>query len=469
MNRRNFLKTTGFGSLGAMATANLMSVRTSCSPISKGAKPNIIFILADDLGYGDLGCYGQEIIRTPNIDRLAAEGMRFTDHYAGSTVCAPSRCCLMTGYHTGHARVRGNWGKGPRGYGACFELRDEDVTIAELLKQAGYTTGMFGKWSLGVEDTTGEPGKQGFDEWFGYLNQGHAHNYYTEFLWKNNQVMWIRENANGQKVVYSHDLITQESLDFIERNTDNPFFLYLAYTIPHANNEMGRISGDGMQVPSYAPYSAQNWPQPEKGFAAMVTLMDRDIGKIVALLKEKGLDENTIIFFSSDNGPHHEGGHNSDFFKSSGPLRGTKRDLYDGGIRVPMIARWPGKIKPGTETNHVSAFWDFLPTACEIAGIKSPKNIDGISFLPILFGQEQKEHGYLYWEFHERKTSAQAIRMGNWKAVRHSPVGLIELYDLKTDIGEKDNIAQQHTDIVAEMESFFKNARTPHKIWSLKR
>ena len=467
-SRRSFLKTTGFAAFGATAASSSMSMGLSCSPSSVGAKPNIIYILADDLGYGDLGCYGQQIINTPNIDRLASEGLLFTDHYAGSTVCAPSRCCLLTGYHTGHARVRGNWGKGPRGYGACLELREEDITVAELLKQVGYITGVFGKWSLGVKGTTGYPGKKGFDEWFGYLNQGHAHNYYTEFLWKNDTVMWLPKNANGQKVTYSHDLITQESLNFIKRNSEKPFFLYLAYTIPHANNEMGRISGDGMQVPSYDPYSDQNWPQPEKGFAAMVTRMDRDIGKIMALLKEKRIDENTIVLFSSDNGPHHEGGHDANFFKSSGPLRGTKRDLYEGGIRVPMITRWPGKIKPATKTSHVSAFWDFVPTACEIAGVNSPKNIDGISFLPTLLGEEQKKQDYLYWEFHERKTSSQAIRMDDWKAVRHSPIAPIELYDLTTDIAEGKNIAEQKPEIVDRIEEILKNVRTSHQIWSLK-
>ncbi|HEX30232.1 TPA: N-acetylgalactosamine-6-sulfatase, partial [Candidatus Poribacteria bacterium] len=289
-------------------------------------KPNIIFILADDLGYGDLGCYGQRLIETPNIDALAAEGIRFTQCYAGSTVCAPSRCALMTGFHTGHARVRGN---------KLIPLRPRDVTVAEILKGAGYTTAIIGKWGLGEPGTTGVPNLKGFDEWFGYLNQRRAHNYYPEYLWRNTEKYWIKGNMNGKKGVYSHDLFTEEALKFIRRNRGNPFFLYLAYTIPHANNELGRKTGNGMEVPSDEPYSDRSWPQVEKNFAAMVTRMDRDVGRIVSLLKELGIDGETVIFFSSDNGPHREGGHDPKFFKSSGPLRGIKRDLYEGGIRVP--------------------------------------------------------------------------------------------------------------------------------------
>ena len=320
-------------------------------------RSNIIFILADDLGYGDLECYGQKRIRTPQIDRLAAEGMRFTQCYAGSTVCAPSRCTLMTGLHTGHARIRGN---------AQVPLEPDDVTVAEILKPAGYRTAIIGKWGLGNEGTTGVPNRHGFDEWFGYLDQVHAHNYYPEFLWRNERKWLLRGNANGQKGEYSHDWFTRGALNFIRINQKHPFFLYLAYTIPHANNE---LKDKGMEVPGDAPYSKEDWPQQEKNKAAMITRLDADIGKILDKLKELKIDQDTILFFSSDNGPHKEGGVDPQFFASSGPLRGIKRDLYDGGIRVPMIVRWPGHVKAESVSDFVWAFWDFPPTAAELAGV----------------------------------------------------------------------------------------------------
>jgi len=458
INRREFLERACYGAAGVWAATNLVHSNSALSASAKQDKPNIIFIMADDLGYGDLGCYGQEVIQTPNIDQLAREGIRFTDCYAGSTVCAPSRCCLMTGYHTGHARVRGN---------ARVPLRPQDTTVAEILKQAGYTTGIFGKWGLGEPESTGIPNKKGFDEWFGYLNQRHAHNYYPEFLWKNKEWIWLRKNSACQQGAYSHDLIMEEALKFIDKNAQKPFFLYLALTIPHANNEMGRATGDGMQVPSDEPYSDKPWPQTEKSFAAMVTLMDKDIGRLMALLKEKGIDENTIVFFTSDNGPHREGGHDPQFFKSSGPLRGIKRDLYEGGIRVPMIARWPGKIKPGRVSGRAWAFWDFLPTAAELAGVKAPSGIDGISMVPELLGKPQKDHEYLYWEFHERGFS-QAIRMGKWKAVRPGRGKAIELYNLEDDLGEQKNIAALHPNMVSKAEEIFKSARTESEFWPVK-
>jgi len=281
-------------------------------------KPNIIFIMADDLGYGDLGCYGQQVIQTPHIDRLAAEGVRFTDCYAGSTVCAPSRCVLMTGKHTGHCHVRGN---------ARVPLRPEDVTVAELLQGQGYTTGMIGKWGLGEPDTTGIPNRQGFDYWFGYLNQKNAHNYYPEFLWRNEEKVTLGGDLEESKSEYTHDLFTQEALHFVDDHQDDPFFLYLPYTIPHANNELGRDSGDGMEVPDYGPYADEKWKQPQKGHAAMITRMDRDIGSLLSLLAELDLEKDTLLFFTSDNGPHKEGGADPEFFNSSGPLRGYKRDL----------------------------------------------------------------------------------------------------------------------------------------------
>jgi arylsulfatase A-like enzyme len=417
---------------------------------SVARKPNIIFILADDLGYGNVGSYGQKVIRTPHLDRMAVEGVRFTQCYAGSTVSAPSRCALMTGFHTGHARVRGN---------ARVPLRPEDLTVAEILKNEGYTTGIVGKWGLGEPDTTGIPTRQGFDYWFGYLNQGHAHNYYPDYLWRNEERIEIAENANGKKGAYSHDLFTKEALDFIQRSQDTPFFLYLAYTIPHANNELGRETGDGMEVPDSEPYTRESWPQVEKGYAAMVTRMDRDVGKVVALLKTLGIDDDTAIFFTSDNGPHREGGHNPEFFNDSGPLRGIKRDLYEGGIRVPMIARWPRSIKAGTVSDQVWAFWDFLPTAAEIAGAPPPPGIDGVSVLPALLGRSQKSSEYLYWEFYEGGFQ-QAVRMGDWKAVRRPPFSGIELYDLAHDIVEGRNVAPEHPDVVSRIAAIMNEART---------
>lgn len=413
-------------------------------------KPNIIFILTDDLGYGDLGCYGQKVIKTPSLDKMAAEGIRFTDCYSGSTVCAPSRCTLMTGKHTGHAYVRGN---------DRIPLRPEDLTVPEMLRKAGYRTGIVGKWGLGNEGTTGEPKNKGFDYSFGYLDQKHAHNYYTDHLFRNG------ERVDLAKGTYTHDLFTKESLEFIYREHKNPFFLYMAYTIPHANNEaMSEGKSTGMEVPSYAPYENESWPEHEKGFAAMITRLDRDIGKLFDTLKQLGIDDNTIVFFASDNGPHKEGGQDATFFDSSGPLRGIKRDMYDGGIRVPMIVRWPGKIKPGQVSDHVWAFWDFMPTVAQIAGTAVPEDTDGISVLPTLMGEKQAQHEYLYWEFYERGFG-QAVRMGNWKAVRNDTGEPIELYDLSNDIGETNDLAAKHPDIVAKMGELMQQAHVKTDIW----
>jgi arylsulfatase A-like enzyme len=422
------------------------------------SKPNIIFILADDLGYGDLGCYGQKRIKTPNLDRLAAEGLRFTSFYAGSTVCAPSRAALMCGQHTGHVRIRGN---------AQVPLRSEDVTVAEVLKSAGYATLAIGKWGLGLEGTAGAPNAQGFEEWFGYLDQTHAHDYYPQFLWRNDKPWPLVHNADNQKGDYSHDFFTRSALNGLRLNTDKPFFLYLAYTIPHANNELGAKTGNGMEVPTDKPYSDEDWPQPEKNKAAMITRLDADLGTLLDRLKQLKMDERTIVLFSSDNGPHKEGGIDPKFFQSSGPLRGIKRDLYEGGIRVPMIVRWPGKIKAGVTNDGPWAFWDFLPTAAEIAGVKPPKDIDGISFLPTLLGQKQtNRHEFLYWEFHE-KGSKQAVRMGDWKAVRLAPGKPLELYNLRTDLGETTDLADQHPEIVAKIEEYLKSARTASAEWPI--
>lgn len=425
-------------------------------------KPNILLIVADDLGYGDLGCYGQEKIKTPNIDKLASEGVRFTQFYAGSTVCAPSRCALMTGLHTGHAYIRGN---------ANLALRSSDVTVADLLKKAGYHTGLLGKWGLGNENTTGMPQDHGFNEFGGYLDQTHAHDYYTDHLWRYDPKqgflpMNLVENLGGKKALYTHDLFTDAAINFIRINSptpanhQRPFFLYLALTIPHANNEEGSRSGNGMQVPSDQPYSDQPWPQVEKNKAAMITRLDDTVGKIMAKLKELKLEDNTVVLFTSDNGPHREGGVDPKFFQSSGPLRGIKRDLYEGGIRVPMIARWPAKLKLGRVSDQVWAFWDFLPTACEIASASPPEKIDGISMLPALLGRAQtNQHEFLYWEFHEGGFK-QAIRIGDWKAVRLRPGATLELYNLKTDLEEKHNVAAQNPEVVSRIETLFKTART---------
>lgn len=434
----------------------LLLALTSPAAAESPSKPNILFILADDLGYGDLSCYGQQKVPTPNIDRLAAEGLRFTDFYAGSTVCAPSRCALMTGKHTGHAWVRGN---------ARVPLRPEDVTVAEVLKKAGYATGLVGKWGLGEPDTTGIPNRQGFDYFFGYLNQGHAHDYYPTYLWRNEQKVELPGNLDNKRQTYSHDLFTTEALSFVEKHKGGPFFLYLAYTIPHANNERQHAEGKGMEVPDYGPYASKEWDDAQKGHAAMIDRMDRDIGRLMTRLKELGLDANTLVIFSSDNGPHKEGGYEPEFFDCSGPLRGIKRDLYEGGIRVPAIARWPGRVQPGV-SHEPLAFWDVLPTLAEVVGVQPPEGLDGISFLPTLLGREQKGHEYLYWEFHERGF-AQAVRIGDLKAVRQGGRP-IELYDLRKDLGEQKNVASEHAETVEKVQRLFKAARENNEHWPVK-
>jgi arylsulfatase A-like enzyme len=458
ISRRQAIRSMGSAALGGAAMLSQSARAGGQASAQQRRRPNIIFILADDLGYGDLGCYGQKVIRTPCLDQMATEGVRFTDCYAGSTVCAPSRCALMTGMHTGHCTVRGN---------ALVPLLPEDMTVAELLKQAGYATGIVGKWGLGEPDTTGIPNRQGFDYWFGYLNQRHAHNYYPEYLWRNEEKVELRGNLEGAKGEYSHDLFTQEALDFVHAHAAEPFFLYLAYTVPHANNELGRETGNGMEVPTDAPYSDRNWPQPQKGHAAMITRMDRDIGTLFGLLRELRIDEQTIVFFTSDNGPHKEGGGDPAFFSSSGPLRGLKRDLYEGGIRVPMIVRWPGRIPAGTESSQPWTFWDFLPTAAQFAGVKPPEDIDGISMLPALFGRKQKSHEFLYWEFHERGFQ-QAVRMGDWKAVRKGTKQPIELYDLSKDLAETTDVARQNPGVVAEIDEYLRSARCESKDFPIK-
>lgn len=443
VTRRQFLK---HASIAPVALSLAGAPEAVLALGKQDRKPNIIFILADDLGYGDLGCYGQRQLRTPHIDRMAREGVRFTDCYSGATVCAPSRCSLMTGLHTGHCYVRGNMSGVT---GQRVPLRPEDVTVAQVLKEAGYRTGIVGKWGLGEPDTTGIPNRKGFDHWFGYLNQNHAHTYYTDHLWRNEEKVTLEPGA------YSHDLFTQEALDFVRREKDNPFFLYMAYTIPHAQ----------MQVPSEYPYSKEPWPEVERKFAAMVTRMDRDIGKLMALLQDLGLDENTIVFFASDNGAHSEGGHDANVFNSSGPLRGIKRDMYEGGIRVPMIARWPGRIEPGRVSDQPWAFWDLMPTWAELAGVEPPRGVDGISMAPAILGRKQKrDHEYLYWEFHEGGLK-QAVRFGKWKAVRNGFAEPVELYDLEADLGEQNDLARERPELARRAEEMMRQAHTPSEHW----
>lgn len=449
-------------------------------------KPNIIFILADDLGYGDLGCYGQKLIETPNLDQMAKEGIRFRNFYAGNTVCAPSRSVLMTGMHMGHTYVRGNAGGDMR----IQSLRDEDVTVAEVLKTSGYTTGLCGKWGLGEvtksqPENSGLPNQQGFDFFYGYLSQTHAHNYYPAFLWKNkervplrNQVVaagrerpdWLFTPGYATKRVdYSHDLVMDQALSFVQDNHSKPFFLYLSLTIPHANNEGTRGTGNGQEIPDYGIYKNKPWSDQDKGQAAMITHMDADVGELIELLKDLKIDEKTIVMFSSDNGHHDEGGHNTETFDPNGPLRGKKRDLYEGGIRVPLIVRWPGQIKPGSVTDHISYFGDLMATVSDLSNATAPENTDSISFLPSLLGQEnQQQHEYLYWEFYEQG-SKQAVRSKQWKAVRMPMfTGPIELYDLSNDLGESTNVAEQFPNIVKRMEGYMASAHTPNANWKVR-
>ncbi len=427
------------------------SSKETCAPV----KPNIIFIMADDLGYHDLGCYSQTQIKTPNIDRLAQEGMRFTNCYAGSPVSAPSRSVLMTGQHTGHTTVRGNTSPlvdRPYPYNRV-PLNDEDTTVAEVLKKAGYVTGITGKWGLGEPDTEGIPNKQGFDEWFGYLNQNHAHSYYPPYLWKNQEKFILEKNQDGQKGTYTHDLFTDFALDFIKKHKDTTFFLYLPYTIPHAE----------YAIPDTAPYKNENWDEKAKVHAAMITRMDKDIGKMMNLLKETKIDSNTIVFFCSDNGAARrwEG-----TFNSSGALRGRKRDVYEGGIRTPMIVRMPDIVPAGAVSDEPWYFADVLPTMADIAGVEPPENIDGISVLPVITGKKQQlAVRYLYWEFHEGGYY-RAARWKNWKAIKLKPDTAIELYDLAVDPGEKYNVAGLHPELIQQFENYLDTARTVSKHWT---
>ena len=452
MDRRTFM-----GSAAALAALSWAGKSAAGQSPNNRRPPNIIFIMADDLGYADLGCYGQEHIQTPNIDRLAAQGTRFTQCYAGSPVCAPSRNVLMTGQHTGRTTVRGNKGvnEPPHdGEEGRIPLTPEDVTVARILKQAGYSTGITGKWGLGEPGSTGLPNDHGFDEWFGYLNQNHAPDYFTDYLWRNRERQVIEENLDGRRGAYSCDLFTDFCLDFIRENKDRPFFLYYPTTIPHKKFE----------VPSLEPYADKTWPEEARIFAAMVTRMDGHVGQILDLLEELGLEENTVVFFTSDNGSAQgwEG-----IFDSCGPLRSKKGSVYEGGIRVPMIVRWPGKLPRGAVSDAPWYFADFLPTAGALADAAPPEKVDGIDVLPAVLGETTETPArFLYWEMHQSGGRfQQAARWRDWKAVRLGLDKPLELYDLSKDVSEQDNVADNHPDIVLRFESWLATARTPSPHW----
>lgn len=451
----------------------------SCDESNKGIlfpnKPNIIYILADDLGFGDLSCYGQTLFSTPNIDKLANDGILFTQHYAGSTVCAPSRSALMTGEHTGHTPIRGN----KEVEMGQFPLPRESYTLAELLKDNGYVTGAFGKWGLGGSGSEGDPLNQGFDNFFGYLDQKLAHHYYPYYLWDNDKIFTLKENEGLKKEQYAPNLIHERALTFIEDNKNNPFFLYYPTIIPHAElfapkEYMDRFlekfkpekpykGVDEGELYKKGRYGSQD--NPHAAYAAMITLLDDQVGEIMKKVEDLGLEDNTIFIFTSDNGPHKEGGADPDYFDSNGALQGYKRDLFEGGIRVPMIVKWKGKIRSGKKTDLISSFWDVMPTIADIlnAGLKT--NSDGISFLPTLLERgKQSNHDYLYWEFHELG-GRQAVRQNNWKLIKNNVKdgGTYFLFDLSSDPSETENLSNEKPEIFNKLKEVLDNARTESK------
>ncbi len=446
----------------------------------KTSRPNLVWVMADDLGYGDLGCYGQQVILTPHLDQMAKAGLRFTHFYAGATVCAPSRSVLMTGQHHGRTRVRGNAGQGNP---EAQALQPGDTTVAKVLQQAGYRTALIGKWGLGDVGAaeTGLPRKQGFDEFFGYLHQGHAHNHFPDFLWRNetrvslpNVIVPKGDHGAGyatQAVQFADDLFADEALKFVVENKSRPFFLYWSMVIPHANNERTRELKDGSDAPDHGPYADRDWPNPDKGQAALITRMDSYVGRLMTTLREQGLTENTLVIFTSDNGPHNEAGHNLKRFNPSGPYTGIKRSLTDGGIRVPLIAWWPGTIAAGRESDHVGYFGDWMATAAELAHTDVPEGCDSISFLPTLLGQPQRqgEHEFLYWEFHERRFTQAVLYQGRWKAIRRGGPGApIALYDQQADVPEMQNVADQYPQIVQKITEYMNTARSASGHWEPK-
>lgn len=458
-----------------MKNKHLTKLIMCCTPLALTAcgqaeqetvkQPNIIYILADDLGYGDIEPYGQTIIKTPHLKQMAAEGMLFTQHYAGCTVSAPSRGSVMTGLHTGHSQIRGNRELAPEGQ---QPMEANTYTIGRLMQSAGYKTGIFGKWGLGAPGSESVPTKMGFDNFYGYNCQRMAHSYYPEHLWKNEEKVVLEDNLDGQRKVYSQDLIHNEAIEFIRDNKDRPFFAMLTYTLPHAELNLPHDSIYKMyenkfdETPFDRPNSYYKSEQPKASFAAMVTRLDYYVGEVMAELKALGIDDNTIVMFTSDNGPHREGGAQPDFFNSYGPLRGVKRDLYEGGIRVPFIVRYPGVVEQGVQTAHISAFWDLMPTIADLANVDIPEEntTDGISYYPLLTNKGKQEvHDHLYWEFHELGGRV-AVRQGDWKAVvlnsRSDDKVKVELYNLNDDIGETKDVAAEHPEKVEELVSIMK-------------
>ena len=443
---------------------------------SEQQPPNVIYILLDDAGWGDLGCYGQQKLKTPNMDRLAAEGMRFTQHYAGSTVCAPTRSCLMTGQHTGHTPIRGN-GSDPNEPERMLPLGTGTVTVASLLQQRGYATGAFGKWGIGGPGSGSDALALGFDHFTGFYNQAFAHDFFPRWLWRDGEKLQLNRSR------YAHDVYMEDALQFVRDNKDGPFFCYLPVTIPHAamqapekyhrrfrevypqfDEQIGKYYGDGRKT------RVQN---PIAGFAAMMTKLDDDVGRLLTLLDELGIAEDTLLMLTSDNGPHHEGGHNPNFWDSNGPFRGNKRSLYDGGIRVPLLARWPGRIEAGATSELISAHWDLLPTLCDLAGVDAPDGVDGLSMKPTLLGGAGQElHDYLYWEFYEMG-GQRALRFGQWKAIRRNlaknPDAPIELYDITADLAERRDVNAEHPDVVKRARRYFEDAHTPSERWRHRR
>ena len=496
MIKRSLLSTIGLSIL-----LSACSFKSNTSESNSNAKPNIVYILADDLGYGDLGCYGQQLIETPNIDKLAAEGIRFTQHYSGAPVCAPSRCMLLTGKHPGHAQIRGNdeWGERGDVWNYLAQLADstlegqrplaeETPTIASQLQEAGYSTGMVGKWGLGAPNTKSTPTQMGFDFFTGYNCQRQAHTYYPVHLWKNGKKLLLGNDtvapSTGFKPgadpynmasysdytlqTYSPDVMFSELIGFIERSSDGPFYAYWATPIPHAALQAPKkwvdyyVEKFGTEEPYIGNKGYFPCRYPHATYAAMISYLDENVGKLVQKLKDLGVYDNTLIIFTSDNGPTYNGGTDSPWFDSGGPFLSEfgwgKGFVHEGGFRVPMIASWPGKIEPGAESSHISAFWDVMPTLCEIAGIQAPADADGISFLPSLIGEEQPEHPYLYWEYPEYG-GQQAVRIGKWKGIRKNIKKgnlKLELYNLDNDIQELNDVATEYPEIIKEMEAIMK-------------
>ncbi len=464
--------------------AGAMALGVGCDKAEQPQTPNVIYILADDLGIGDIEPYGQQFVKTPNLTRMAAEGMLFTQGYAGTTVSAPSRASLMTGLHTGHTHIRGNMGMDPEGQAP---MPEGTYTVATMFKGQGYATGCFGKWGMGFPGSVSEPTKVGFDRFYGYNCQTLAHDYYPDHMWDNTTRVEFPENYNQQEGTYSADLIHEKALEFIRENADTPFFSYLSYTIPHAEmilpeDSVYQYYADLIPIEDEVAF-VQNNPtrkgaygsaeRPLAAFAAMVTRLDRYVGEIMDLLDELGIGDNTLIVFTSDNGPHNEGGANPDYFTSYGPHRGIKRDLYEGGIRVPMIMRYPARVEAGTTTDHMIAFWDMMPTFAELAGSTDDITTDGISFVPTLFGEEgQQEHEYLYWEFHEGG-GKQAVRWGDWKGIRLFVADenrtTFELYNLAEDIHEDNNVAAEHPEVVEQINAFIEEAHEESELFDFGR